>query len=131
MDKWAVANTISFNGHESQSLDFYSIARQTVDFFNCAIIFLTKLSFGGPLYFRFKLNNTRGLRALFQNKTSTVLDDYLRLDHIYNITEITGRLPEILHSTLQAAAWSLGLRLTDEEINTLISRLLSKGHLHE
>ncbi len=123
MDKWAAAENILFNGHENQALDFQTIAQRTAMFFRCALLFLNKLSFGGPLYFRFKMNNTRGLRAYLSAQTSTVLEDYIRMDEIYNISELSAHLPEILQKVLQAAAWSLGLRLTDEEIQNLIKTL--------
>ena len=126
MDKWAVAENIQFNGHDTLAVNFEHLAQRTAEFFQCALIFLNKLSFGGPLYFRFKMNNTRGLRAYLQNNTATVLEDYIRMDEVYNITEISARLPEILHKTLQAAAWSLGLRLSDEEMTSLITRSTQK-----
>ena len=72
------------------------------------------------------MNNTRGLRAHLADKTATVLEDYIRMDEVYNITEISARLPEILRNTLQAAAWSLGLRITEDEIQKLILRLIKK-----
>lgn len=123
MDKWSAAHAVCFNGHEAQALDFESLARSTVRFFNCAVVFFNKLSFGGPLYFRLKINNARALRAQYKEQTSTVLEDYLRLDENYNIAEISARLPEILQNILQTAAWSLGLRVSDEEMRALITRL--------
>lgn len=124
MDKWAAEEIISFNGHETRAVNFQDIALRTAQFFKCALVFLNKLSFGGPLSFRFKLNNTRGLRAHFGGKTASVLEDYIRLDEIYNINEIAARLPDILKETLQATAWALGLNLNEEEMKKLITFLL-------
>ncbi len=127
MAKWYAAQENSFNGHAAQTLDFAALAERTVRFFRCAIKFFDKLSFGGPLYFRLKMNNTRSLRALYGNYHATVLEDYLRMDENYNINEISSRLSEILHSTLQTAAWSLGLCISDEEMSTLIADLLENN----
>lgn len=124
MDKWSAAQTVSFNGHDARAVDFEALAAQTVYFFRCAVEFFNRLSFGGPLYFRFKMNNTRSLRAQFGGQTATVLEDYLRLDENYNIAEISARLPEILQNTLQTAGWSLGLRVPDEKTRALVRRLL-------
>ncbi|WP_178337825.1 RNA-binding domain-containing protein [Candidatus Avelusimicrobium facis] len=126
MDKWDAAQTVQFNGHDTRALDFAALARRTVAFFRRAEAFFNKLSFGGPLYFRLKLANARGLRSLYQAKAATVLEDYLRLDENYNIAEITARRESICQSTLQMAAWSLGLRLSNEEITALVRRLLEE-----
>ena len=124
MSKWDAAKTVSFNGHDTRAVDFVDVARRTVRFFQCALKFIDKLSFGGPLYFRFKMSNTRGLRAQFENQTATVLEDYLRLDDNFNLAEATARLQEILHTTLQMSAWALGLQLSNGQIQNLLTRLL-------
>lgn len=126
MDKWSAAETVLFNGHETRAVDFEAVAKKTVAFFRCAVDFFNRLSFGGPLYFRLKMNNTRSLRARFGSKTATVLEDYLRLDENYNIAEISAHLPNILQNILQTAAWALGLRLEDEEVRSLVNKLLER-----
>ena len=121
MTKWNAAQTVSFNGHETQAVDFADLVAQIIRFFHRAILFFTELSFGGPLYFRLKMNNTRALRARLDKQTATVLEDYLRLDENYNITEIHSHLEAILQDILQTAAWSLGLRLSEQTIHKLIA----------
>ncbi len=124
MAKWDAAKTVSFNGHDTRAVDFVDLACHTVHFFQCALKFIDKLAFGGPLYFRLKMNNTRGLRAQFENQTATVLEDYLRLDNNFNLAEASARLRDILHTTLQTSAWALGLQLSDLQIQGLLNRLL-------
>ncbi len=129
MSKWEASHTVAFNGHETQAVNFEELASSTARFFLCSIKFFNKLSFGGPLYFRLKLNNTRGRRALFAQQSATVLEDYLRMDDNYNISQINAHLPEILQNTLQAAAWSLGLRIGDDAMRALVEKLLGQ-HPH-
>ena len=127
MSKWEVSHPVVFNGHDAQAVNFEDLALRTVRFFRCAIQFFNKLSFGGPLYFRLKLNNTRGLRALFGKQSATVLEDYLRMDENYNIAQIAAALPDILQNTLQTAAWSLGLRISDADMRTLVNQFLGEN----
>ena len=126
MSKWEVSHPVVFNGHDAQAVNFEDLALRTVRFFRCAIQFFNKLSFGGPLYFRLKLNNTRGLRALFGKQSATVLEDYLRMDENYNIAQIAAALPDILQNTLQTAAWSLGLRISDADMRALVNQFLGE-----
>ena len=126
MSKWEVSHPVVFNGHDAQAVNFEDLALRTVRFFRCAIKFFNKLSFGGPLYFRLKLNNTRGLRALFGKQSATVLEDYLRMDENYNIAQIAAALPDILQNTLQTAAWSLGLRISDADMRALVNQFLGE-----
>ena len=126
MTKWEAAQTVTFNGHETRAVDFADLARHITDFFHSAVLFFNELSFGGALAFRLKMNNTRALRARLNEQTSTVLEDYLRLDENYNIAEITARLPQILQEVLQTAAWSLGLRDAEQDIRRLLAELLEK-----
>lgn len=126
MDKWNAASVRPFNGHETRAVDFEALARSTAFFFRCAVAFFNKLSFGGPLYFRLKMNNTRGLRAFFGGQAATVLEDYLRTDENYNLARLQADLPAILNTTLQTAAWSLGLQIGNEQMHALCARLLSE-----
>ncbi len=126
MDKWDASQTVPFNGHDTRALDFAALARHTVAFLLRAEAFFNKLSFGGPLYFRLKLTNARGLRSLYQNQAATVLEDYLRLDDNYNMAQIAAQRESLCQNILQAAAWSLGLRLDDGEITALVRRLLEE-----
>ena len=126
MSKWDAAQPLVFNGHDTRAVDFAEVARHIIRFFQGAILFFDKLSFGGPLAFRLKMNNTRALRARFNAQTATVLEDYLRLDENYNITEISAHLPAILQHILQTAAWSLGLRTEEKDISHLMEQIQSK-----
>lgn len=123
MSKWDLAQPVSFNGHPTRAVDFESFARHTVQFFYSARCFIDKLSFGGPLYFRLKMNNTRSLRTFFNEKNATVLEDYVRLDDNYTVSHFTASMPRILQDVLQTAAWSLGLQITDTEMQTLLHKL--------
>ncbi len=124
MAKWNAAHSTLFNGHETRAVDFAAFAQATCDFFQTAQCFLDKLAFGGPLYFRLKMNNMRGLRSMFMSKNATVLEDYIRFDEQYNVAELSGQLPAIVRRTLQMAAWSLGLQITPEEMTRLLHDLL-------
>lgn len=123
LDKWLADQTVSFNGHETRAVDFEDVARHTAVFFRRAVCFFNKLAFGGPLYFRFKMNNTRALRARLGVHTASVLEDYLRMDGNYYPDEISSRPEETLGRILQQAAWSLGLRSGEEEIRVLVQKL--------
>lgn len=79
------------------------------------------------MYFRFKMNNTRALRALFGKRQATVLEDYLRLDREITLSDLDARLPELLANVLQEAAWSLGLRTESNEIKDLIKHTLGEA----
>lgn len=123
MDKWDTTQTVSFNGHPAQALDFEILARQTAAFFKRAERFINQLSFGGPLAFRFKISNTRGLRVLYQKYSATSLEGYVRLDETYTAAQLASQTPEILQSILETAAWSVGLRLEEAEVRALARRL--------
>ena len=125
MAKWNASHTTTFNGHETQALDFYAFAKTTAQFFQTAVCFTQKLSFGGPLYFRLKMNHMRALRTCFGNKNATALEDYVRLDENYTLTQLEAQLPSILHHILQTAAWSLGLALSKEELEKLVAQLIN------
>lgn len=128
MDKWVSAHTVVCNGHDAHAVDFAALAEKTVRFFSCAACFYRRLSFGGPLYFRLKMNNTRGLRTLFHGRQATVLEDYLRLDDNYQPAQLQAALSGILQQVLQTAAWSLGLPLSDEETQQLLRTLQPTAH---
>ena len=123
MDKWEAAQTVPFNGHEAQLVELRDLAHSVVQFFESARLFFNKLSFGGALSFRLKMNNTRALRARLGTQTATVLEDYLRLDENYNIAEISAHTKDIMQNILQTAAWSLGLRTEKADILKLINQL--------
>ena len=66
-------------------------------------------------------------RALFGKQSATVLEDYLRMDENYNIAQIAAALPDILQNTLQTAAWSLGLRISDADMRALVNQFLGEN----
>lgn len=126
MAKWNAAHTCTFNGHECRAVDFASFARAAAQFMQHAVCFLEKLSFGGPLSFRLKMNNMRGLRSFLDKQNATVLEDYIRLDEEYSIPQLSAQMPQILHRILHTTAWSLGLQLPPQQWEQFISRLLQE-----
>lgn len=125
MSKGNLTQEILFNGHAAQAVDFAALARHSIYFLQSAIAFLDKLSFGGPLYFRVKMNNTRGLRAFYHTQTATVLEDYIRMDDNYSLAQLQAQLPEVLCKTLQATAWALGLQIASADIASYVRRILT------
>lgn len=121
MSKWNAAQPVTFNGHATQAVRFLDFIENTVCFFQTARTFFTKIAFGGPLYFRLKMTNTRGLRAVCQEHTATVLEDYIRMDENYTPVQLSAQLESVMLHLLQTAAWSLGLQISDAEM---------KGHMH-
>ena len=124
MSKASPVQEIVFNGHPAQAIDFEALVRHTTQFVQSALAFLDKLSFGGPLYFRLKMNNTRSLRVFYKGKKSTVLEDYIRMDENYSLAQMQTQLPDILLHTLHATAWSLGLQISPADISQQIQALL-------
>ena len=128
MAKWNASHPASLNGQDTQAIDFHAFAATTVQFFQTALCFLGKLSFGGPLYFRLQMNKMRALQTHFKGQHATALEDYVRLDENYSLSQLQAQLPAILHHVLHTAAWSLGLQLTDAELNQLIGQLIAKPY---
>ncbi|MBR4592400.1 MAG: hypothetical protein IKO35_04245, partial [Elusimicrobiaceae bacterium] len=67
--------------------------------------------------------NTRARRALFGTKQATILEDYLRMDRNFSLSDLQTDLSRMLAKLLHETAWSLGLQLPPEEINRLVNRL--------
>ena len=128
MTKWTASQATPFDVHQTQTLDFHAFAATTAQFFQAAICYINKLSFGGPLYFRLKMNKMRGLHAYLKSQRATALEDYIRLDENYTLSQLEAQFPSILHHVLQTAAWSLGLRLTNTDLDELVKQLLIKNH---
>ena len=126
MAKWNAAHTQTFNGHLCRAVDFEAFAQSAAHFFRYATCFLEKLSFGGPLSFRLKMNNMRGLRSFFKTQNATVLEDYIRLDEEYNMPLLSNQLPDILHTVLHTTAWALGLQMPPDQWNEFITQLLQE-----
>ncbi len=126
MSKCNIAQPVSFNGHAARAVDFEAFAQHTVKFMRSARSFIQQLSFGGPLYVRLKLSNTRSLRAFFGKQNATVLEDYVRLDENYSVAQFAASLESIVHQVLQTAAWSLGLQISDEDLKNKIHHLLQE-----
>ncbi|MBO7238482.1 MAG: ATP-binding protein [Elusimicrobiaceae bacterium] len=127
MAKWDASHTQVFNGHESRAIDFAAFAASTTRFFSHSIRFLEKLSFGGPLSFRLKMNNMRGLRSFLLQQNATVLEDYIRMDEEYTLSQLSSQLPAILQNTLQATAWSLGLQLPQKQWQEFVHQLIEEN----
>ena len=120
MNKQVASHDEMVNGHVSQTLRVDTLGQNLVLFLETARKFLEKISFGGPLMFRFKISNTRGKRALFGKQQATVLEDYLRLDRNLFLTDLQTGAPELLENILHEAAWSLGLQIELQQIRELI-----------
>ncbi|MBR2081399.1 MAG: ATP-binding protein [Elusimicrobiaceae bacterium] len=122
MNKQVISQDEIVNGHVSQTLHVEKICQNCILFFRTARKFLEKISFGGPLQFKFKLSNARGKRALLHAKQATVLEDYLHLERNWFLTDLQGDLPTLLENLLHEAAWSLGLQVPMEQIHVLIEQ---------
>ena len=128
MAKWNFAQEILQDGKHVQTISFTELSRNIVVFFLHALRFFDRLSFGGPLAFRLKLNHTRSLQVRFNAHKATVLEDYVRLDEDYNLPQLSSQVQDILHYILQTCAWSLGLQLTEQDIQALIKSCLQEQH---
>ena len=126
MNKQVASQDEMINGHVAQTIHVENLCQNFVLFFLTARKFLDKLSFGGPLSFRFKLEHTRGKRALIGTKQATVLEDYVRLDRNLFLTDLQNHLPTLLEDLLHEAAWSLGLQITPADIRALVKKSLSE-----
>ena len=127
MNKQVVSAEEMVNGHPASIIRFEKIAQNVTLFFLTSRKFLDKLSGGGPLSFRLKLENLCARRALFLDRQSTMLEDYLRLDRTFSQTDLQTKLPEILEEIMHEIAWSLGLQLPAEEIKVLQQRLYNEA----
>lgn len=128
MSKQIITQEEIVNGHTAKTIHIEKLAQNLTLFLLSARKFLNRLSFGGPLYFRFKINNTRALRALFGKQQATVLEDYLRMDRNLSLADLETRLPEILENILHEAAWSLGLQADEAALKTLLAKYLEETH---
>ena len=128
MSKQIITQEEIVNGHPAKTVHIERLAQNVTLFMLTARKFLTRLSFGGPLYFRFKIDNIRALRALFGKQQATVLEDYLRMDRNLSLAELETQLPGILESILHEAAWSLGLPANEHDLRALLSQYLEEAH---
>ena len=127
MRKQIITQEEIVNGHAAKTVRIEHLGQTLTLFLLTARKFLTHLSFGGPLYFRLKMNNTRALRALLGPKQATVLEDYLRMDRNLSLAELDTKLPAILENILHEAAWSLGLQADEAQIRTLLRQYLEEA----
>lgn len=116
MNKQVVSCDEIVNGHVSQSVHIETLGQNLVLFFSTARKFLEKISFAGPLQFRFKISNTRGKRALCGAQHATVLEEYVRLDRNLFVTDLQNAPQSLSENILRETAWSLGLQIKEEEI---------------
>ena len=126
MSKWNFAQETLQDGKSIQTVPFTELARNIVLFFDYALRFFDKISFGGPLTFRLKLSHTRSLQVRLNTHKATVLEDYVRLDEDYNLPQLSSKLHEILYHILQTCAWSLGLQIPEKEIKALIEACIQE-----
>ncbi len=127
MSKQIITQEEMVNGHVVKTIRIERLAQMLTLFMLTARKFLTQLSFGGPLYFRFKINNTRALRALLGKQQATVLEDYLRMDRNLSLAELDTKLQDILENILHETAWSLGLQTDEAEIRALLKSYLAEA----
>ncbi|MDR0291877.1 MAG: ATP-binding protein [Elusimicrobium sp.] len=102
------------------NLDFSKVAAAVREFFYIALKFHKKIYFGGPLNFRFTINNARGVHVFYGGKKTTVLEDFLRADNIFGISQAESGLNGILAQTLSQAAWALGFDLGGNDIKQML-----------
>lgn len=123
MNKQVVSAEEIVNGHPASIIRFEKIAQNVTLFFLTSRKFLEQLAGGGPLSFRLKLENLCARRALFKNQQSTMLEDYLRLDRTFHLTDLQTEMDTILQTILHETAWSLGLQISVKEIQNLQQQL--------
>jgi len=126
MNNQVVSQEETVNGHLCKTVHIETLVQNLVLFWVTARKFLEQVSLGGPLYFRFKMTNTRALRAFLGVQQSTVLEDYLRLDRTVYLTDLQSDLAEILKNIAHEVAWSLGLSAKEEEIGHLLETYLKE-----
>lgn len=127
MNKQIVSSEEMVNGHAAKTVRLETLAQNLTLFLLTARKFLEKISFGGPLSFRFKMNNTRALRVLLGTAQATALEDYLRLERSLTLPQLQIALPEIWEDIMHETAWSLGLQATAAQIRTLRENLFKEA----
>ena len=127
MNRQIVSRLEAVNGHGAKTIHLEELAQNLTLFFLMARKFLNQLGFAGTLNFRLKLDNTRSLRALFGTQQATVLEDYLRLDREYSLTDLDTHLDVILQQLTHEIAWSLGLKLPEKELALFLRYCLEKA----
>lgn len=126
MNKQVMSQIKTINGHEAKTLSVESVAQNLVLFFLTAIKFLNRISFGGPLAFRFKINNTRALRVLYGRRQATVLEDYIRIDKTFTLADMENELAALLTDMLHETAWALGMQISPAELKKLVEEYLGE-----
>ena len=119
MNKQIISALETVNGHTTRTVHIESVAQNVTLFLQTAQKFLEKVSFGGPLYFRLKISNTRALRALFQKKKATVLEDYVRMDRTIYLADLQTDFTRLLTEITREAAWALGTHIDDKTLQKL------------
>lgn len=120
MNKQVVSNEEAVNGHPAKTIHVETLAQNLTLFLVTARKFLEKLPCAGTFELRFKLNNTRAVRALLGNEQATVLEDYLRMDRSIGLTDLQVSLSERLEDMLHEIAWSLGLIVKESIIKEMV-----------
>lgn len=127
MNKQIVSSEEMVNGHAAKTVRLETLAQNLTLFLLTARKFLEQISFGGPLSFRFKIDNARALRVLLGGKQATALEDYLRLERALTLPQLQISLPEIWEDILHETAWSLGLQASETEIRALGEKLIKEA----
>lgn len=126
MNKQIVSSEEMVNGHAAKTVRLETLAQNLTLFLLTARKFLEKISFGGPLSFRFKIDNARALRVLLGNKQATALEDYLRLERTLTLPQLQTSLGAIWQNIMHETAWSLGLQAGEAEISALKEELFKE-----
>lgn len=124
MNKQVVSCEETVNGHTTKTIHIEHLAQNLTLFIITARKFLEQLPCGGTFELRFKLNNTRAVRALLKNEQATVLEDYLRMDRTISLTDLQHNPAELLENMLHEIAWSLGLVVKENLIKDVVKNCM-------
>ena len=124
MNTQVVSLEETVNGHVAKTIHIEHLAQNLTLFIITARKFLEQLPCGGTFELRFKLNNTRAVRALLRDAQATVLEDYLRMDRAISLTDLQHNPLALLENMLHEIAWSLGLAVKENVIKEIVKDCL-------
>lgn len=127
MNNQIVSQEEMVNGHPARTIRVEKLAQNVILFLLTARKFLDRLSFTGALLFRLKITNTRALRALFEQKQASVLEDYLRIDETILPADLQASLPALTQNLLHKIAWALGVQLTPEQVREMTEKYIREA----
>jgi len=124
MNKQIISKEETVNGHSAKTIHLEDLAQNLTLFMVTARKFLEQLPCGGTFELRFKLNNTRAVRALFGAEQATVLEDYLRMDRTISLTDLQHDLASLLEDMLHEIAWSLAMMPKENSLREIIKNYI-------